>query len=113
MPSSVSAPVLRVGGRVLLIDPDARVLPIHERIEGGQSHWLTPGGGVELGESPAMAASGDQTVRPQQLTDIEAQTLIGYRWWSVVELRATREVIEPPSPADLMERLALAASGDG
>lgn len=49
-------PVDRVGGRVLLIDPDARVLLIHERIEDGSTHWLTPGGGVEAGEHPRAAA---------------------------------------------------------
>ncbi len=48
-------PVDRVGGRVLMVDPDRRVLLIHERIENG-THWLTPGGGVEDGEHPRAAA---------------------------------------------------------
>ena len=34
----------RSGARVVLLDPDGRVLLIHERIESG-THWLTPGGG--------------------------------------------------------------------
>jgi 8-oxo-dGTP pyrophosphatase MutT (NUDIX family) len=41
---------------LLLLDPQARVLLIHERLESGGSHWLTPGGGVEAGESPSEAA---------------------------------------------------------
>jgi 8-oxo-dGTP pyrophosphatase MutT (NUDIX family) len=49
-------PIARVGGRVLLIDPDERVLLIHERLEDGSTHWLTPGGGVEGAESPRVAA---------------------------------------------------------
>jgi 8-oxo-dGTP pyrophosphatase MutT (NUDIX family) len=48
--------VARVGGRLLLLDPDDRVLLIHERLEVGGTHWLTPGGGVESGEQPRDAA---------------------------------------------------------
>ena len=46
----------RVGGRVLLLDDSDRVLLIHERLEHGGTHWLTPGGGVEDGEHPREAA---------------------------------------------------------
>jgi 8-oxo-dGTP pyrophosphatase MutT (NUDIX family) len=52
----VTAPIPRTGGRLLILDPDDRVLLIHERLESGGSHWLTPGGGVEDGESPRDAA---------------------------------------------------------
>jgi 8-oxo-dGTP pyrophosphatase MutT (NUDIX family) len=48
--------VARVGGRVLLLDASERVLLIHERLEGGGTHWLTPGGGVEADEHPREAA---------------------------------------------------------
>jgi 8-oxo-dGTP pyrophosphatase MutT (NUDIX family) len=46
----------RIGGRVLLLDGSQRVLLIHERLEHGGTHWLTPGGGVENGEHPRDAA---------------------------------------------------------
>lgn len=50
--------VTRVGARVLLVDEQARVLLIQERIEGPPGlHWLTPGGGVEPGENLAVAAA--------------------------------------------------------
>jgi len=49
-------PVARVGGRLLIVDPADRVLLIHERLEFGGTHWLTPGGGVEPGEHPRDAA---------------------------------------------------------
>ena len=52
-----AAPVARTGGRLLLLSPADRVLLIHERIEDGTTHWLTPGGGVEAGESPRAAAA--------------------------------------------------------
>jgi 8-oxo-dGTP pyrophosphatase MutT (NUDIX family) len=143
-------PQARDGARVVLVDPTGRVLLIHERIEAG-THWLTPGGGREPGESLPRAASRElyeetslridlddeaepvhvvqrswqwrdarflQTdhfflvvldhrpeVAPAALTDMEAETLLGLRWWSVEELRATAEVIEPPDLADLLERL--------
>jgi 8-oxo-dGTP pyrophosphatase MutT (NUDIX family) len=52
----MTSPVARVGGRLLIVDPDERVLLVHERIDGGVTHWLTPGGGVEDGEDPRAAA---------------------------------------------------------
>ena len=48
--------VPRVGGRLLIVDSDDRLLLIHERLEYGGTHWLTPGGGVEAGEQPRDAA---------------------------------------------------------
>jgi 8-oxo-dGTP pyrophosphatase MutT (NUDIX family) len=137
---------------VLLIDPDGRVLLIHERIEGG-THWLTPGGGVEAGESLAGAAARElyeetsirveidpgqlaihQIVRiwhwrgesyrqtdnffvvpvaerpevaPAAPTPMEQETLLGFDWWSIEDLRnAGAEVIEPPDLAEVLERLS-------
>lgn len=52
----MSVRVARTGGRVVLLDPDDRVLLIHERIEDGTTHWLTPGGGLEGTETAAQAA---------------------------------------------------------
>ena len=54
----------RVGGRVLLVDGSQRVLLIHERLEHGGTHWLTPGGGVEDGEHPREAAAARRSRRP-------------------------------------------------
>lgn len=146
-------PTLRVGARLLLLDADGRVLLIHERYDDdGNTHWLTPGGGVEGDEDLRVAAvreafeeTGievelaadapevlttrrlwnwrdlhfDQTdhfflarvpsglpVVPQALTAVEQQTLIGHRWWTVEELRATDEVIVPPGLGDLLAGLA-------
>lgn len=141
--------VARVGGRVLLVDPDGRVLLIHERLEFGGSHWLTPGGGIEADEQPRDAAvrealeevgiavqipAGEESVlrtrrdwswegvdydqvdyfflvrvpaatavAPQALTPPEAQTRLGERWWTVVELLSTSETL---LPADLGEVLS-------
>jgi 8-oxo-dGTP pyrophosphatase MutT (NUDIX family) len=147
----MTPPVARVGGRVLVLDPGGRVLLIHERIEDGTTHWLTPGGGVEPGESPRLAAQREaaeeigldlvldptaeavlQTQRlwswdgvvydqvdhfyvahvaaavepvPGGLTDVEKTTLLGFRWWTVQELRGTSEVIVPADLGDVLARV--------
>jgi 8-oxo-dGTP pyrophosphatase MutT (NUDIX family) len=53
---SHGGPVPRLGGRVFLFDASDRILLIHELLEDGSTHWLTPGGGVENGEHPRDAA---------------------------------------------------------
>jgi 8-oxo-dGTP pyrophosphatase MutT (NUDIX family) len=154
----VSAPLPRVAGRVMVIDPAGRMLLIHERIWDGSTHWVAPGGGVEPGETPQQAAvrelaeetgivatvapdaesvlvtrglwswadaTYDQVdhffvarvaaglgVSPGRLTDIETQTLLGYRWWSVAGLRATDDVVEPPQLVDALGRLSGASTAD-
>jgi len=53
----VSAELVRIAARVLLLDPAGRVLLV--RFEDRQTDyvwWTTPGGGVRSGESPADAA---------------------------------------------------------
>jgi ADP-ribose pyrophosphatase YjhB (NUDIX family) len=49
---------LRRAGRVIVLDPDDRVLLLRydEEPPAGR-HWATPGGGLNLGESYAAAAS--------------------------------------------------------
>ena len=147
----MSAVVDRVGGRLLVLDPDDRILLIHERIDGGHTHWLTPGGGVEDGEDPRAAAAreaieevglvvelaSDQPtvlttrrlwswagvtydqvdhfylarvgrgleIRPQALTAMERQTVIGHAWWTVDELRTTDEVLLPADLGDVLARV--------
>jgi len=50
----------RPSARLILLDPDDRALMfyfVHDRgILAGQRHWATPGGGLDAGESPQMAA---------------------------------------------------------
>jgi 8-oxo-dGTP pyrophosphatase MutT (NUDIX family) len=50
-------------------------------------------------------------VEPAGLTEVEASLLLGYRWWSVEELRASTETIEPPVIADLVQHVLAGAHG--
>jgi 8-oxo-dGTP pyrophosphatase MutT (NUDIX family) len=81
----VTVLVPRVGGRVVIIDPDERVLLIHERIEHDQVHWLTPGGGVEPGETPREAAireAAEETGIAVALGPDAESVLVTRRLWS-------------------------------
>lgn len=53
-----SVPIPRIAGRMFLIDPEQRVLLLQERLDldSDQSHWITPGGGLEGSETLAEAA---------------------------------------------------------
>jgi 8-oxo-dGTP pyrophosphatase MutT (NUDIX family) len=49
-------PVFRRAARIVLIDPDDRVLLLLTRYRPGVRLWITPGGGIEPGESAEEAA---------------------------------------------------------
>ena len=52
-------PIARVAARVLLIDETGRILLFHGVYPADPSHdfWVTPGGGLDVGESPACGAA--------------------------------------------------------
>lgn len=78
-------PIPRLGGRVLLFDESGRILLIHERLEDGSTHWLTPGGGVEDGEHPRDAArreAEEETGIAVQIAPDAAPVHVTRRLWS-------------------------------
>jgi 8-oxo-dGTP pyrophosphatase MutT (NUDIX family) len=77
--------IARVGGRALLVDGSQRLLLIHERLEHGGSHWLTPGGGVEGDEHPREAARRETLEETGIELDLAADAeavLVTRRAWS-------------------------------
>jgi 8-oxo-dGTP pyrophosphatase MutT (NUDIX family) len=55
VPDATAEPRLRVGARAVILDPDDRILLLRVIAGDGTTVWLTPGGGIEPGES-RMAA---------------------------------------------------------
>jgi 8-oxo-dGTP pyrophosphatase MutT (NUDIX family) len=151
-------PTPRTAGRMLILDSEDRVLLMHERKDIGSdaSHWITPGGGVEPGETVAEGATrevyeetglrialppgarpvlserviftiagnrfdqvnhyflarvpGSLIVEPAAHTELERLVVLGHRWWSLAELRASFEAREPVAIVEVIER-ALAEAG--
>jgi 8-oxo-dGTP pyrophosphatase MutT (NUDIX family) len=86
--------IARQGARVLLLDAADRVLLLHcaDPARPDHQYWLTPGGGLESGESPAEAAARELyeetglRVRPGELGEPVwhevAEFPHGGRWYS-------------------------------
>ena len=90
--------VPRVGGRLLLVDPDDRVLLIQERTDlVGGTQWITPGGGLEAGETPPQAAvreAYEETgirVTPDALTPLHRTSR---RWTDITSNGATYDQVD-------------------
>ncbi|MEV0450572.1 NUDIX hydrolase [Streptomyces sp. NPDC050600] len=136
--------------RVVLLDPDDRILLIHghEPDDPARTWWFTPGGGLEGDESREEAALRElaeetgitevelgpvlwrrscsfpfdgrrwnqdewyflaRTTRtataPGGLTELEARSVSGLRWWTSAELSAARETVYPDKLAELLRTL--------
>ncbi|MEU8620922.1 NUDIX hydrolase [Streptomyces sp. NPDC048623] len=143
------AEVRRVA-RVILLDPDDRILLLHgyEPDDPEQTWWFTPGGGLEGDETHEQAAlrelveetgitdvalgpvlwrrhcsfpfAGRRWTQDEQyylarttqtatapggLTELEARSVAGLRWWTSAELSAARETVYPDRLAELLDTL--------
>ena len=143
-----SGVILRLTSRLIVLDEDDRLLLMRTRYPdtSGASRWITPGGGVDPGETHRDAAirelreeTGQVIVDPGEVfftedfvvpwnaadhthghaefyvlrlphfaivdagwTDDEKVDIVDSRWWSLTELEATDEPVEP---AQLVDRL--------
>jgi 8-oxo-dGTP pyrophosphatase MutT (NUDIX family) len=52
---------------------------------------------------------GPAEVRPAALTDMEQETVVGARWWTLAQLQTSAAVFEPPDIASVVSRLLVAA----
>ncbi|MEU6878285.1 NUDIX hydrolase [Streptomyces sp. NPDC046712] len=141
---------LRRVARVVLLDPDDRILLLHgyEPDDPDQTWWFTPGGGLEGDETREEAAlrelaeetgitevalgpvvwqricsfpfdgrrwdqdewyylarTTQTATAPGGLTELEARSVAGLRWWTSAELSAARETVYPTRLAELLHRL--------
>jgi 8-oxo-dGTP pyrophosphatase MutT (NUDIX family) len=78
-----------------------------EAVHVAQREWHWRGEGYRQTDYYFLLRLGDRpAVGPAALTAMEDETLLGFRWWSLDELRAnTSEAIVPSDIADLLDRL--------
>lgn len=75
----MTEPRLRLAGRVIVLDPDDRVLLFrYDDPPPNGRHWGTPGGGLNDGES-YMAAAGRELTEETGWTDVVLGTKV-YEW---------------------------------
>src|SRR6185437_6641227 len=102
---------LRRAGRVIVLDPEDRVLLF--RYDDGPPngrHWCTPGGGLNEGEDYRAGARRElfeEAGRPfGEVADMHVSDgIAAWRWWTLAELDATDEVIWPPGLVNLIQEL--------
>ena len=86
----------------LRLDPADLGAVVHRRVTefsfGGQAYRQS--------EDYFLVRVDAHEVAPTHLTEIEADAVLGYAWWSVEELRATDERVYPEELPDLLDALA-------
>jgi hypothetical protein len=88
---------VRLAGRVIVLDPDDRVLLFRydDGLPNGR-HWCTPGGGLNDGEDYPAGARRELT----EETGDDSGGIGAWRWGTRAEMDATVEAIWPAGLGD-------------
>jgi 8-oxo-dGTP pyrophosphatase MutT (NUDIX family) len=113
-----AAPVERSAARVLVLDPDDRVLLLRLHPAAGEPYWITPGGGLEPGESHEQAARRELVeetgLRPDALHGPVHDEVADFEFEGVAYRQANRffaarvgagSVVEAEELSDVEQRL--------
>jgi hypothetical protein len=103
----ISPVARRRAGRVLVIDPDGRVLLLQgfDPAVPQRRFWFTIGGGRQ-DEEYFLLRTGVVEVTLDGLEEAEQQTVTAHRWWGADELVASGEPFVPPELPALLRELA-------
>lgn len=100
----------RATARVVLLDPDNRVLLINERdpeSSGELTYWLTPGGGIDPGESAREAASRELSeevgldLRPEALRGPIARRTVVHAYSDKIMIQPETFFVAQVAPFDV------------
>ena len=67
--------------------------------------WNFEGTSFDQEETYFLVRTPGFTPRDHGWTDLEKATVVGHHWWTLEELRETREVVFPEDLAQLLDRL--------
>ena len=78
-------------------------LPDGDTVWTREAHYEHAGRSYDVHETWLRYRVAHFDPEPARLSDLEQDSIVGFRWWTADELRATRDSIYPP---DLGERFA-------
>lgn len=68
-------------------------------------HWIFEGVAYDQEETYFLVRVPEFVPVGDRWTDVERATIVGYRWWTLDELRVTAEVVFPEDLADRLQGL--------
>jgi 8-oxo-dGTP pyrophosphatase MutT (NUDIX family) len=105
-------PLPRAATREVYEETGLRVELPRDAVEVHQQrrHWSWRGADYDqLDHFFAAWLGGPTEVQATALTEMERETVVGARWWTLAQLQASAEVFEPPNIASLVSGLLAAA----
>jgi 8-oxo-dGTP pyrophosphatase MutT (NUDIX family) len=100
LPTAAVREVHEETGMRVALAPDAPELYVRDRIWSWRHLTFD-----QTDHYFAVRVPAGVPIEPASLTEVEQSLLLGYHWWSIDELRASTETIEPPVLADLVQQV--------